>query len=120
MTRLILPLLAAAVLALPASAQQAPTTPALNLQQNMLLRCSAAFALGQRLQQANAPEAAGWPPLAAGGREFFVRSSARLMDEAQLSREQIVTLLTQASQDLAREGQLAKVMPICLQVAGIR
>ena len=119
MIRRILPLLAAAMLALPASAQQAPA-PALNLQQNMLLRCSAAFALGQRLQQAGAPEAVGWPPLAAGGREFFVRSSAQLMDEAQLSREQITALLTEASQDLAREGQLAKVMPVCLQVAGIR
>ena len=122
MTRLIAPVLALALamLALPAHAQEAPAAPALNLEQQMLLRCSAAFALGEHMQKAGEPEAAGWPPLAVRGREFFVQSAARLMAEAQLSREQISALMMEAGQDLAKDGQLVKVMPVCLQVAGLR
>ncbi|WP_121118798.1 hypothetical protein [Croceibacterium ferulae] len=120
MNRLTAPFIAIAMLALPAHAQVAPSAPALNLEQNMLLRCSAAFALGGHLQQAGSPQAAGWPPLAVGGREFFVRSSARLMTEAQLSREQIAALMMDAAQDLGQGDQLAKIMPVCLQVAGLR
>lgn len=120
MNRLTVPFIAFAMLALPAHAQDVPATPALTLEQNMLLRCSAAFALGGHMQQSGSPAGAGWPPLAVEGREFFVRSAARLMAEAQLSREQIATLMMEAGQDLSQGDQLAKVMPVCLQVAGLR
>jgi len=120
MNRLIAPLVALAMLALPAKAQDAPATPSLDLEQSMRLRCSAAFALGEYMQRTGSPEAAGWPPLAVEGREFFVQSAARLMAEAHLSREQIAALMMEAGQDLSRDGQLAKVMPVCLQVAGLR
>ena len=73
-------------LAVPAWAQAAPVEPApLSLQQSTALRCSAAFALGAALQ--NRGEATTWPPLAARGREFFVRALARLMDDAGLTRD---------------------------------
>jgi hypothetical protein len=116
-------LIAAALLTLPVKAQQ-PAAPAelpqLSLEQTTVLRCATAFALGEHMQRTNAPEAAGWPPLAVQGREFFVQSSARLMDEAGLSREQIAALVQNAGQELAEEGQLVRMMPACLQLAGIR
>jgi hypothetical protein len=55
----------------------------------MLLRCSAAFAIVAGGQARGAPEAAAYPPLKDRGKEYFVRASARLMDELQATREQI-------------------------------
>ena len=75
---------------MPATAQDAP---ALSLEQTMLLRCSAAFAIVANEQQRGAPGAGKYPPLAERGKEFFVRSSARLMDELQLSREALQALM---------------------------
>lgn len=120
MNRLIAPFLALATLPLPAVAQDAPAASQLNLEQQMLLRCSTAFALGDHMQKAGSPEAAGWPQLGAKGREFFVQSTARLMAEVQLTREQIAALVLQTGQELGQDDQLARVMPVCLQVAGIR
>ncbi|MEO6152904.1 MAG: hypothetical protein ABIT09_03990 [Croceibacterium sp.] len=70
-------------LAAPAAAQDVP----LSLEQTLLLRCSAAFALAAGEQQRGG--AGQYPPLAQRGREYFVRASARLIDELQLTREQI-------------------------------
>jgi hypothetical protein len=117
----ILPLVAAALfcvpLAAPAHAQPLAGQPAvaMTLEQQMLLRCSAAFALGAGEQQRTAPGAPASPPLAERGREFFVRSAARLMDELKLTREQVEARLRQEAQALsARPGRLAEVMPPCL------
>jgi hypothetical protein len=82
-------ILAIAVLAAPASAQQ----PALSLEQKTLLRCSAAFAIIASEQQRGIASALAYPPLAERGREYFVRSSARLVDELQVSREQVGVML---------------------------
>ena len=82
-----LPLLALALFAVPASAQQ-PARPAMSLEQQMLLRCSAAFAIVADQQARGLASAGAYPPMAQRGREFFVRSSARLMDELHLPREQ--------------------------------
>ncbi|MEO6040922.1 MAG: hypothetical protein ABIP41_03400 [Croceibacterium sp.] len=81
---------AAVLVASPAAAQ----TPApLTLEQTMLLRCSAAFAIGAAAQQRGDLASAGYPPLAQRGREYFVRASARLMDELKLTREEIAARL---------------------------
>jgi hypothetical protein len=86
-------LLAAAVLlAAPAFAQQAETAQ-LTLEQTMLLRCSAVFAVVAGEQDRGVESAKAYPPLGARGKEFFVRASARVMDERHLSREQVEAAL---------------------------
>ena len=82
------PVLAAAALAAPAAAQQPQPAP-LSLEQAMLLRCSAAFAIVAGEQRRGVASALVYPPLAERGREFFARAGARLMDERQMSREQL-------------------------------
>ena len=114
------PLLALAILfaAPPAAAQDAQPT----LEQTMLLRCSAALALAAGQQQAGDPIAATYPPLAQRGREYFVRASARLMDELHLTREQIearVRAEAGAQQQAAaaapdRKAHLDSVLQPCL------
>lgn len=73
----------------PLAAQDAP----MSLEQTMLLRCSATFALAASEQQRGGGTA--YPPLAQRGREYFVRASARLMDELHLTRAQIESRLRQ-------------------------
>jgi hypothetical protein len=77
---------AALSLAVPAAAQDKPMT----LEQTMLLRCSAAFAIIANEQERGvATTMRDYPDLRTRGKEYFVRASARLMDELELSREQI-------------------------------
>jgi hypothetical protein len=111
MTRLALALAALAALATPLAAQQAP---ALSLEHRMLLRCSAAFALVANRQAAGDPEALAHPPLARRGSEFFVRASARVIDEAGIDREAVAVLLRREAQELLADSALADTMPPCL------
>lgn len=83
LSRILLP---AALLAAPSAAQP---TPAFTLEHRMLLRCSAAFAIVAGEQQRGFAAALAYPPLGERGREYFVRSSVRVMDDLQLSREQV-------------------------------
>lgn len=80
--------LAAVLLAAPAAAQT-PSVPPMSLEQQMLLRCSAAFAIIANEQQRGVASAAAYPPLGERGKEFFVRAAARLMDDLQLSRGEV-------------------------------
>jgi hypothetical protein len=115
----ILAFLALAVIAAPAVAQDAPRP--MSLEQQMLLRCSAAFAIVAGEQQRGMPSARVYPPLAERGKEFFVRAGARLLDELQLSRAEIQGRL-QAEVETLRAGSrkagdgplLESVMPPCL------
>ena len=90
MKKLLLPL-ALLLPALPAAAQQLPE---LDLEQSMLLRCSAAFAIIASEQERAAPLAMAYPPLAERGREFFVQAVATLMDELVLDRDAVMRLAT--------------------------
>lgn len=111
--------LAALPLAVPASAQR---PAAMTLEQTMLLRCSAMFALVAGEQQRGVASALAYPPLAARGREFFVRAGARLMDERQLSREQLEAAMraeaAEVQQGISRAADpaafVAGVMQPCL------
>ena len=105
----------AALLAAPAAAQVAPA-PQLTLEHRMLLRCSAAFALVAYRQEAGDAEAAQYPPLKERGGEFFVRASARVMEEAGLDRTAIGTALEGEARALLEGGTLAAVMPVCLSL----
>ena len=48
------------------------------------------------------------------GSEFFVRASARVMDEAGLDRDGISRELESEARTLLQGGTLAAVMPVCL------
>lgn len=117
MIKIVLPL-AAIALSLsprPAIAQEGPE---LNLEQRMLLRCSVAFALVASGQARGEAAALRYPPLAARGREFFVRSAAEVMETAGLDRAQIDAALTREARDLVASETLEEIMPICLQALG--
>lgn len=116
MTRFLLSLalLAAPMLAAasPAAAQEA--APQLSLEHRMLVRCSAAFAIvanGQANGQADALE---YPDLGETGREFFVRASAQVMDEAGLDRMQLQAAMAAEAQELWDSGTVDDIMPACL------
>jgi ketosteroid isomerase-like protein len=97
-----------------ARAQDTPTAAPLSLEHRMLLRCSAAFALVTNGQQAGDAQARAFPALGTRGREFFVRASAKVMDEARLDRAGITRSLEAEARDLVDTGTLAQVMPVCL------
>ena len=90
MKRIALTLAAALVAAVPAAAQDPPP---MTLEQQMLVRCSAAFAIVAGEQEREVATARAYPPLNERGREFFVRSGARLMDELHLTREALAALM---------------------------
>jgi hypothetical protein len=116
-------LLSAAVLAVPAVAQEGPRY---TLEHRMLLRCSAAFAIVASEQQRGVASAAAYPPLAERGREYFVRASVRLMDDLKLSRDQVEASLRSEVQGLQKtSGEAAdpaayldSVMQPCLSALG--
>jgi len=94
----------------PLAAQQAASVelPRPNLEQKMLLRCSAAFGLIAG-EQARGDEAANrYPPLAERGREFFVRASAQVMDELGLTSEQLRDLVNAEVETLQSEAARAE------------
>lgn len=82
----------------------------------MLLRCSAAFALVSTGQKNGNADSLRYPDLADRGREFFVRASAQVMDEAGLDRSQIAAALSAEAQDMWDNGTLDQVMPVCLNM----
>lgn len=96
--------------ALPAAAQTPAPSPKLTLAQETSLRCSAAFGLIAYDQKRAAPGANAFPPLATRGREFFVRTTARLMDETGASRETVQALLKVRVDELQR-GAIASANP---------
>jgi hypothetical protein len=110
--------LSALLLATPLAAQEpAPTpAPALSLEQRMLLRCSAAFALVSNRQQSSEDWALAYPPLDLTGRDFFVEASASLLDETQMSEDALEQLLRAEAQQLLDTELLQAVMPVCLSL----
>lgn len=102
---------AATATAQDAAPAQGPAKP-LSMQQQAALKCSAAFALGATAQARG--EGRAWPALAARGREYFVRSSAAIMDATGRSRDQVSAELGAQARLLARPGELEAAMPPCL------
>lgn len=102
---LVLALLAGPLAAQPAS---------LSLEHRMLLRCSAAFALVSARQDAGDAEALAYPPLKERGREFFVRASAKVMDEAKLDRAALAGAMRREAEAVVDEDALERILPPCL------
>lgn len=96
-----------------AAATQEPL-PQLSLDHRMLLRCSAAFALAAYGQDNGNAAAMRYPALQERGREFFVRASVQVMDEAGLTREQVASAIAVEAQDLVDSDTLEAVIPVCL------
>ncbi len=106
------------LLALQTSAAPAPApAPTLSLEQQSGVRCAAAFALVAQAQAAGDAEALEYPALGERGREFFVRTAARLIDETGLDRNGVGQLLSAEAGRLAQEqGALERTMPACLML----
>ena len=102
MKRLIL---AVALLAAPACAADAPK---LTLEQKTMLRCSAAFAIIANEQSRGIESAKAYPPLAERGKEYFVRTGARLIADHQLTHEQIDALYRSEIKHLQDESATAR------------
>lgn len=92
----------------------AQDVPQLSLEQRMLVRCSAAFALAAHSQAEGDPEMARYPDLSERGREFFVRVSARLMDETGMDREALAATMAREANSIVSENTLGDIMPVCL------
>ena len=76
------------------------------------LRCSAAFAIVASQQQQG--KAGQYPALGERGREYFVRATAKVMEDTNMNRSEIATALRNEAQALSDDGQLDAVMPPCL------
>ncbi len=98
--------------ALALAAAPAPPRP-LSADEHAALRCSAAFALVSAGQVRGDPAAAQYPPLKLRGREFFVVTAARLMDDAGLD-EAGIKAAAEAEVAALRADGTAPLMPFCL------
>lgn len=116
--------LAALLLATPLAAQEAGPAvaatadpapmPQLSLEQRMMLRCSAAFALTANRQESGEAWALDYPPLAERGRDFFMVATAQLADETGFDVPAFEPLLRAEAEALVAGDLLAQVMPVCL------
>ena len=116
----------AALAAAPLAAQ--PVLPAqlprLTLAHQTALRCSAVFAMVAADQARGLPYAAVYPPLGQRGREFFVRSTAKLMDDTGATRAQVTAMAQRSLADLQaglarapnRVAALGTIMTPCLSI----
>lgn len=100
----------------PSAAAPAPPVPPvqLSLENQSILRCSAAFALVSYGQENGNEAALSWPKLDPRGQEFFVRSLAKIMDDTGLNRDQVSQLASREAQRLIDDNQIDAVMPSCL------
>ncbi|MEX0341397.1 MAG: hypothetical protein AB3N06_02315 [Erythrobacter sp.] len=98
-----------------AATQGDASLPDLTLEQSSALRCSVAFGLVHKAQVSGEGAHREYPVMAERGREFFVRTTARLMDELEADRGAIMGLVERESAGLSQTpGRLDEVMPACL------
>ena len=69
-----------------------------------------AFAIIANEQQRGIASSLAYPPLAERGKEYFVRSSARLVDELQVTREHVEVML-RAEVEALQAGSMASANP---------
>lgn len=108
--------LVAAQAASTAPVEQAPSPapPTLSAPQAAALRCGVVFAMGAKMQAEGKPAAAGWPELGAKGREYFVRTAARIMEETGADRAAIQALAAAQLASLKDDAAIADAVPGCL------
>ncbi len=111
----------AALIAAPLAAQApaaALVPPALTLADQASLRCAAAVAMVAAGQAKGEVDALAYPPLAARGREYFVRTAARLMDDTGATRADLQAMMLHEAAAIRAEGpkSLPGLMPPCLSL----
>lgn len=109
-----------------ALAQDADTnTPAITMElvdlpieQQAALRCGVAIAIVAEQQRMGNAANTDWPDLLANdrGREFFVRTVAKLMDDTGIAREGIALRGRKEAEKLRDPAELEAVMPACLMM----
>ncbi|MEM7688962.1 MAG: hypothetical protein AAF291_08050 [Pseudomonadota bacterium] len=104
-----------------AASPEAPRAAATKLtaENRAALRCSAAFAI---VTNRRGGDGAVQTELRARGREFFVVTLARIMDEHTLDRAAIEREVRGQAQQLSASGEADQIMPACLlmlQSAGL-
>ena len=100
-----------------AQATSAPALPPLTLEQASALRCSVAFGLVHMGQRDGVPGFDDYPAMGERGQEFFVRTTAKLMDELDADRATIVALVKRESEELGTSPErVGEVMPACLMM----
>lgn len=92
--------------------------PAMNLNQQTSLRCSAAFAMVAAGQAKGEADSLAFPALGQRGREYFVRSAAQIMDETGATRAQLQALMLREATAIRQAGpkSLSGLMPPCLSL----
>lgn len=92
----------------------------LPIEQATAPRCGVAFAVVSRWQKSDDPRGNDYFDIeAAGGQEFFVRAMARLMEQRELSREAVMTLVGNEVESLDQadgDDRIAAMMPACLMM----
>ena len=106
-TALLAPLAALLLAAAPPPPPAAASLDRLTAEHHLALRCGAVFAITASEQARGLPQANKWPALATRGREFFVRSAARIMDETGLAREDVRAAAMQEAQAVQRQTSTA-------------
>lgn len=98
------------------AAQDMPTADPkpLSLEDRSALRCSAAFALVAHDQAQGDAKALTYPALSTRGREFLVRTSARIMDDTGQTRDAVAATLRSEAQDLRDKAETDQIMSACL------
>lgn len=115
-------LLAALALQAAPAAPDSPPPPTrledLAIEEAAALRCSVAFAFVSDWQKDGDARGAAWPGLAEnGGREFFVRTMAQLMDRRRLDRRGVFDLIALQTEQLkASPDDIPAMMPACLMM----
>lgn len=103
-----------AVTASPLAAQEAAAAPDLTMEQQTALRCGVAFAVVAQAQKAGDPSVAQYPSVGERGREFFVRTTASLMEQTGAGREAIGMLVIREVKALTDDpAAVEAVMPAC-------
>jgi len=106
----------------PPAPEAGPGAAPLSLENRTALRCAAAFAIIADGQARGNQKSMAYPALGLRGREFFVRTSARVMDDTGMDRTAVADVLRAQAQELQvdaergakTEGGIDQIMPACL------
>jgi hypothetical protein len=109
-------LLAISALTVSAAAQRSASK--LNLEDRTALRCAAAFAIVADGQARGDEDALSYPAMGERGREFFVRTSARVIDNTGMDRAAVAAMLQKEALALRSNGETSQILPACLLLLG--
>lgn len=86
----------------------------LTVEDNAVIRCTAAFGLVAAAQERGDVEAQKWPALGDRGKEFFVQALVGVMDRHGFDRFTIGALVRSEAESLYAEANVNAVIPGCL------